>query len=146
MLQLAGMDLTGYFPVPFTTACPGLVTDTGLALQRNFTAIDDYAIHWSGAQQTQGSTALLDSNWYPNTFLPYMQQYTKGEFVIDPKTITDSANDGSKSVLLVHFRCFLPPPRLTMSLACSLLQDVGRLQGRSVRSDRLHVDCDVLQV
>ena len=96
MLQLAGQDLTGYFPIPFTTACPGLVTDESLSLQRNFTAIDDYAVHWSGAQQAQGSTALQDPNWYPNTFLPFMREYDKGEFVIAPETITAQANDGSK--------------------------------------------------
>ena len=96
MLQLAGQDLTAYFPVPFTTACPGLVTDQGLSLQRNVTVIDDYAVHWSGSQQTQGSTGLLDANWYPNTFLPFLDGYSKGEYVISSKTIVDSANDGSK--------------------------------------------------
>jgi len=96
-MQLAGLDLTGYFPIPFNVACPGLVTDENLLLQRNFTAIDSYAVHWSGAQQTQGSAGLAaDANWYPNTFLPFLTPFYKGEFVIDNKIIVDNANGGAK--------------------------------------------------
>lgn len=96
MLQLAGTDLTDYFPVPFTVACPGLVTDESLTLQRNFSAVADYAVHWSGDLQTYGSKGLADVNWYPNTFVPFMNDYYKGVYVYTKEDIQANADDGAK--------------------------------------------------
>lgn len=96
MLELAGTDLTNYFPIPFNVACPGLVTDETLTLTKNFTAVADYAVHYSGKQQTYGSTALQDDQWYPNKFLPYIKDYYKGTFVFSKKDIRGQADSGAK--------------------------------------------------
>lgn len=126
MLELAGLDLTGYFPIPFTVSCPGLVTDESLALQRNFTAVADYAVHWSGDLQTYGSKGLADADWYPNTFLPFMKDYYKGSYVYSKSDIQANADDGAKCV------CPLPPPfalvprRLTGLPLLPLLAAAGR--------------------
>lgn len=96
MLQLAGQDLTDYFPIPFTVSCPGLVTDETLTLQRNFTPVADYAVHWSGRQQNYGSDALADNQWYPNQFLPFMKDFYKGDFVWSKGEIQGQADSGAK--------------------------------------------------
>jgi chitin synthase len=49
ILELAGMKLTHYFPVPLITGCLGFVTDVSLALQaENFSAQVPNAMHYSG--------------------------------------------------------------------------------------------------
>lgn len=96
MLELAGQDLTDYFPIPFTVACPGLVTDESLELQRNFTPVADYAVHWSGTLQTYGSSELSNADWFSDRFLPYMKQYYKGTFAYSKSEIVSNADDGAK--------------------------------------------------
>jgi hypothetical protein len=142
MLQLAGQDLTGYFPIPFTVSCPGLVTDETLTLQRNFTPIADYAVHWSGRQQNYGSAALADNQWYPNKFLPFMKDFYKGDFVYSKGDIQGQADSGAKYVCGVRST----PGRLLL-LTASLLphQDLGRLQGRRLRHFGLPSDPHVLR-
>jgi chitin synthase len=96
MLELAGQDLTDYFPIPLNVACPGLVTDEKLQLTKNFTPIADYMVHYNGVQQIYGSKALSDPEWYPNRFLPFMKEYYKGRFVYSKKEITGNADSGAK--------------------------------------------------
>lgn len=70
MMQLAGQDLTEYFPVPLTLGCPGLVTDDQVYLQAaNFTPTVPGAIHYSGRQQSVQTSALHDGDWYTARFL-----------------------------------------------------------------------------
>lgn len=97
MLQLAGQDLTPYFPIPLTVGCPGLVTDQQLTLQTNsssfyYSATISQAVHTSGPLGDQTSK-LSDINWYPDRFLPFMAKYYKGYFVTSKKDIASQAGD-----------------------------------------------------
>lgn len=96
MLQLAGQELTEYFPVPLVTGCSGLVTDSNLALTpANFSSSIPNAVHTSGVK-TQLTGALTSENWYPQTFLPAMQQYKKGDFVWTRHDIVKQANEDGR--------------------------------------------------
>ena len=94
MMQLAGKDLTPYFPVPLSAGCPGLVQDPSLQLQQqeNLTAEIGQAQHKSGATQPYKKSKLSQPNWYYSVFVPKMRQYYKGWYVYDNKQI---AQDGS---------------------------------------------------
>jgi chitin synthase len=97
MLQFAGMDLTNYFPPPMVLACPGLVTDNQLELRRaNFTPILDYAIHRSGALQTEKNTRLNDADWYTNRLMPDLKQYYKGAYVFSKNYVAAEADGSAK--------------------------------------------------
>nr|XP_018266092.1 chitin synthase [Kwoniella dejecticola CBS 10117]OBR88250.1 chitin synthase [Kwoniella dejecticola CBS 10117] len=97
MLQFAGQDLTNYFPMPMTVACPGLVTNEDLSLLKsNFTPIVAYAVHTSGKQQTITGTKLDADDWYTNRLTPDLKQYYKGSYVFDKGTIENGANSDSK--------------------------------------------------
>lgn len=102
MLQLAGLDLTPYFPPPLNLACSGLVTDAQLALRaKNVTIISPQAVHTSGVQQSNTGTKLDQPNWYTSTFLPKIGQYHKGPLVWDPKAIRSEADNGDRYEFLV---------------------------------------------
>lgn len=96
MLQLAGYELTRFFPVPLVTGCSGLVSDGNLALTpANFSSSIPNAIHTSGVQSTLPG-ALKSESWFPNVFLPAMEQYKKGPFVWGKSDITNQANQDGK--------------------------------------------------
>ena len=94
MMELAGQDLTPYFPVPLAAGCQGLVDDGSLQLSQseNLTGSIGQAMHISGDAQPYKNTKLDSPTWYFNRFLPKMKQYYKGYFVFDPKQIS---TDGS---------------------------------------------------
>ena len=94
MMELAGKDLTPYFPVPLNLGCRGLVSDASLELtpNENLTAQIPQAIHKSGSAQTNNNTKLNNQNWYYHTFLPRMKSYHKGAYVYDTKALEE---DGS---------------------------------------------------
>lgn len=97
MLQFAGQDLTNYFPVPMTVACPTLVTSTTLSLQRaNFTPIVAYAVHTSGPEQTIPDTKLNDINWYNNELRPSLEEYYKGSYVMDKDYVAGKADSDAR--------------------------------------------------
>ncbi|OLL22345.1 Chitin synthase 6, partial [Neolecta irregularis DAH-3] len=97
MQQFAGLDLTPYFPVPLTVGCPGLVKDSSILLQFNDTIIDSSAVHNSGPlQQPVQASALHDINWYPNTFLPKMKTFQKGDLVVAKNEIESQGLDNNK--------------------------------------------------
>ncbi|TDL30141.1 chitin synthase [Rickenella mellea] len=92
--ELAGQDLTGYFPPPFLDACTTLVTDGSIALQyKNFTPVTSVAIHLSGQQQPAQGTKLDNPEWYRNTFVPKMNQFLKGPLVVSRKDVAAQAKD-----------------------------------------------------
>jgi len=102
MMQLAGQDLTPYFPVPLNVGCSGLVQDPNLRLmqQQNLTAPIAQAVHQSGAAQPHKNTKLNNPNWYYQRFLPTMKKYLKGHYVYDKGRIQ---SDGSwRSWAIVH--------------------------------------------
>jgi chitin synthase len=83
--QLAGIDMTKYFPVPPALACPGLVTDASVTVQyQNFNAQPVTAVHTTG---NSASKALSQKDWYTSTFLPKIKQYRKGPLVVTMKNI-----------------------------------------------------------
>lgn len=93
--QLAGIDMTYYFPVPLTLGCPGLVSDPTFSLTaKNFTVLAPTAIHVSGSQQTN-SQKLKQSDWYTAVFQPKMANYHKGALVWDPQNIAAQAADAN---------------------------------------------------
>lgn len=97
MLELGGLDLSNYFPVPLEVGCPNVQTP-GLQLQAaNWSAVIPNAVHTSGSLQTATNTALDNARWYPDTFLPYMEQYRKGQLVVTSKDLKKQADDGTKT-------------------------------------------------
>jgi chitin synthase len=89
-----GQDLTDYFPPPLMLACQGLVSDASLEFTyKNFTVMVPTAVHKSGKTQTTTGTALDNSDWYTQTFLPKMNNYRKGAMVWDPNEIYSQASD-----------------------------------------------------
>jgi len=97
MLEFAGQDLTDYFPVPMTVACPGLVTMDQLSLMRaNFTPILAYAVHTSGPLQATNGTKLDDVNWYDNTLMLGLVQCYKGNFVYSKSDVSEQADSSSR--------------------------------------------------
>lgn len=92
--ELAGQDLTYYFPPPLVLACPTLVTVPTLQLQyQNFTPLVPTAMHNSGATQSAQNTALDQSNWYTEVFQKHMKQFRKGPLVWDKRDIASQASD-----------------------------------------------------
>ncbi|EIW61536.1 chitin synthase [Trametes versicolor FP-101664 SS1] len=90
---VAGQDLTGYFPIPPSLGCPGLVTDTSLALTAaNFTPEAPQAMHKSGTGGYSGSK-LANQDWYTATFLPKIRQFKKGPLVWDRNAVKAAATD-----------------------------------------------------
>jgi len=96
MLQFAGQDLTNYFPVPLTKACPDLVNVDFAFTYANFTPTVAYAVHTSGSLQTDKDTKLNDENWYFDRFQPYIDPLYKGQFVFDKGDVQQAADDSSK--------------------------------------------------
>ncbi|KDR84455.1 hypothetical protein GALMADRAFT_237329 [Galerina marginata CBS 339.88] len=91
--QLAGQDLTYYFPPPLVLGCAGLVTDDTMSLTRaNFSDFEPLAHHVSGRLQTQ-SADLEVPDWYSKTFFPKMQTMKKGPLVYERKVIAAMAAD-----------------------------------------------------
>lgn len=106
MMQLAGQDLTPYFPVPLNVACSGLVQDATMQLtqQQNLSAPIAQAVHLSGAAQPRKNTKLDNPNWYYQRFLPTMKKYLKGYYVYDKDRVQ---TDGSwRSWAIVHGRLY----------------------------------------
>ncbi|PWN35402.1 uncharacterized protein FA14DRAFT_189370 [Meira miltonrushii] len=103
MMQLGGLDLTPYFPIPLTIGCPFLVTDTQLYLQTNassfyYSAQISQAVHRSGPLGDPASK-LSDINWYPDRFLKYVNQYRKGFFVTSRKDVAKMAGDRQRAII-----------------------------------------------
>lgn len=104
MQQLAGLDLTAYFPIPLTVGCPSLVTDEQLILSTNTSSIDYtptiiQAVHVSGPLATDPSSKLADINWYPDRFLPYMKKYYKGNLVTSKKDVAKLGSDKNWAIV-----------------------------------------------
>ncbi|ORY88598.1 chitin synthase-domain-containing protein [Leucosporidium creatinivorum] len=107
MLELAGLDLTNYFPIPLTTACPDLVTSTSLTLQyANFTAEVTTAVHTSGSAQTYTGSELHNDDWYTATFLPKMDNYKKGPLVWSNGKIKTEAESNSRLNAIVDGKIY----------------------------------------
>ena len=94
--QMAGQDLTPYFPVPLILGCSGLVTDPTLLLSgANATSQISVpqAIHRSGNLAQYPTSSLSDGDWYTKSFLQTMQDYKKGPLVWEKKKVEAAALD-----------------------------------------------------
>ncbi|KAF9007947.1 chitin synthase-domain-containing protein [Cyathus striatus] len=90
--QLAGQDLTYYFPPPLVLACPMVEDDSLFLTRKNFTVLNNNAVHTSGRLQTQ-SQAMSAADWYTQTFLKKMDGFKKGPLVYEKKVIVSDAQD-----------------------------------------------------
>lgn len=92
--QLAGQDLTYYFPPPLVLACQDLVVDDTLSITpQNFSMFVPTAMHVSGRLQTQQGTLLTNGDWYTQSFLAKMKDFRKGPLVWDRKRVEALAAD-----------------------------------------------------
>lgn len=102
LAELAGQDLTNYFVPPFTLSCAGLVSDPTLSLQyKNFTPVDQIAVHTSGPAQSAQNTKLDNIDWYPDTFVPKIDSFYKGPLVITPDDVQSQASDQNIQRLVI---------------------------------------------
>ena len=91
---LPGQDLTGYFPVPLTLGCPGLVSNPDISLtHKNFTVEISTAVHTSGTLAVSPNSKLAQDNWYTSVFQPKIAQYYKGPVVWTSKVLKTQAAD-----------------------------------------------------
>lgn len=93
--EVAGQDMTEYFPPPIPLACQKLVPDNfNLALTpANFTPQAPQAIHKSGLVATTQNNGLTDPDWYTNKFLPTIKDFRKGPLVWDKDEVRAAASD-----------------------------------------------------
>ncbi|KAI0089361.1 chitin synthase [Irpex rosettiformis] len=102
--ELAGQDLTDYFPPPLVLACSGLVNDGSIALRlsNQSTTPVSQAMHTSGQLQSAQNTKLDETDWYTNRFLKTMKDFYKGPLVYDKSSIWNMAHseDNQRSVAL----------------------------------------------
>ena len=92
--ELAGQDLTAYFPPPLVLACNGLVNDGSIALRisnQSSTPVAQ-AMHTSGQLQSAQNTKLDENDWYTNRFLKTMKDFYKGPLVYDKGSIWNMAH------------------------------------------------------
>lgn len=102
--EIAGSDMTDYFPPPLSLPCEGLVTDNTPQLTSNFTSVSSMLNHASEANAQSSQSKLSDENWYTDTFLPKIKQFRKVALVRDTKmlrTEAEDTNDQSKSSLFL---------------------------------------------
>ncbi|KAG9027552.1 hypothetical protein FRB95_007619 [Tulasnella sp. JGI-2019a] len=99
MLELAGQDLTNYFPIPFTVSCPGLVTDPSLALTPLNATLFPQAVHTSGPAQSILGTDLSDVSWFTDHFLTRMKGYKKGPVVWSKKYVLDVGQTDNTAII-----------------------------------------------
>lgn len=104
MKQMAGLDLSAYFPVPLSVGCIGLVSDDQLALSTNTSSTDytptiSQAVHVSGPLATDQTSKLVELNWYPDRFLPFMKRFYKGYYVISKKDVAKYGNDKNWAIV-----------------------------------------------
>ncbi|KAL2147762.1 hypothetical protein VTI28DRAFT_5534 [Corynascus sepedonium] len=91
MEPLAGMDMSSYFPVPLTYACPGLGLKETVQLTLNTSNEYTNAEHISGFYARDPK--MKSEDWYNTKFMPRMKEYFTGDLVWDPKQIIQEGND-----------------------------------------------------
>lgn len=102
----------------------------------NFTPILNYAIHYSGAAQSDNDTKLSSDDWYYGRLQPFLTDYRKGWLVYKKSTIEQQAEDSSRCVHLLSLKV----------LADTAVQVLGYLQGKRLRYQRLSLHGRLLQV
>ncbi|RPB01134.1 hypothetical protein L873DRAFT_1677912 [Choiromyces venosus 120613-1] len=90
MIDFAGLDLSAYFPPPIYLGCPDFVSSNLINMQYNDSSAQQLGVgvHASGPRNAQDPTSKLHSaDWYSQTFLPRIKEYSRGDLVWDPKKI-----------------------------------------------------------
>ena len=102
MLPFAGQNMDNYFPPPLWLACPGLHVNTTVNLQDNNTVTYPEGVHSSGPiNQADPGNPLHDWNWYSQRFIPKIQEYYKGDLVVDKgKVYSQGQNEGHEWVII----------------------------------------------
>ncbi|MCJ1313919.1 hypothetical protein MMC25_007599 [Agyrium rufum] len=101
MQQFAGMNLDSYFPPPLNIACRGLTTNDFIQLMPNDSIAYTPAIHYSGPRYQPDQNSLEHSiNWYPDVFLPKIQEYYKGSLVWDKGNVSAQGAQGRQWFIL----------------------------------------------
>ncbi|RDW80716.1 hypothetical protein BP5796_05414 [Coleophoma crateriformis] len=95
MQPFAGMNLDEYFVPPLTLACPGIVTDSTLALLANTTVEYSNGVHTSGNLTAYTSSKLAQTDWYSAIFEPRIKEYYKGDLVTKKSTVTSEGENDS---------------------------------------------------
>ncbi|KAL2177126.1 glycosyltransferase family 2 protein [Thermothelomyces heterothallicus CBS 202.75] len=106
MEPLAGMDLSNYFIVPLTLACPGLVTDPTVQLTLNTSLEYPIAEHVSGHYARDPTGPMGKVDWYSKRFLPRMKPYFTGNLVWEPKQIKQEGDDYQRPWFLWENRVY----------------------------------------
>ncbi|THH06648.1 hypothetical protein EW145_g3945 [Phellinidium pouzarii] len=92
--EIAGQDLTDYFPPPLVLACSGLVSDDTFQLSyKNFTEISSTIIHSSSNFSPDPKSKLANADWYTQNFLPKINQFFKGTLVFENNDLLSQAQD-----------------------------------------------------
>jgi chitin synthase len=108
MQPFAGQNLDAYFPPPLIIACPGLGVGKEIQLTNNDTAatINSQGLHTSGYFQPDTSSVLHDDDWYPKKFLPKIQEYYKGDLVVDKNTVKKQGNDINRMWVIINSKIY----------------------------------------
>ncbi|KAL0581503.1 hypothetical protein V5O48_000561 [Marasmius crinis-equi] len=86
LAQIAGQDLTPYFPYPLNQACEGLVSKDSIFISvKNFTDPAPTADHSSGSRARDPNSKLHNTDWYTARFRPTIKEFYKGPLVYDKK-------------------------------------------------------------
>ena len=98
MMSMAGANMDLYIIPPLYIACPNLIADTDrnkqLYLTTNDTVENSFAVHKSGSQTNLAdSKALSSETWYPDVFIPKINEFRKGDLVWETKKIKDEGEN-----------------------------------------------------
>ena len=103
MKDLAGKDISVYFPPPIGVGCAGLGTNNRMAMRyANATSAPSFpqAVHSSSELNVWTGTELSRDDWYSSIFLKKMNDFYKGPVVWDSEQISKAVNDDKRSALL----------------------------------------------
>jgi chitin synthase len=108
MKPFAGTDVTGYIVPPLSIACPGYVpVDSSIKLTPNATL--EYlsiANHDSGNMTLFRESALLNTDWYPNVFLPKMKEFYKGKLVYGTNVVHDQGTNDNRPWVIIDQKIY----------------------------------------
>ena len=99
MKDLAGKDISVYFPPPIGVCCAGLGTNNRMQMRyANATSAAEFpqAVHWSSELAVWTGTELSRDDWYNSIFLKKMNEFYKGPVVWDSQQISKAVDDDKR--------------------------------------------------
>jgi chitin synthase len=108
MQPFAGQVLDAYFPPPLIVACPGFGIEKQIQLTNNNTAatINSEGLHTSGYFQPNPTSKLYSQDWYPQIFLPKIQEYYKGDLVVTKGTVSSEGNNDNRPWVIIDSKIY----------------------------------------